>query len=351
MISIIVPVYNAEKCLRQCLDSIIQQTYTDWQLILVNDGSTDGSAYICNEYEQIDRRIMALHQSNKGVSSARNTGIEKAQGEFLCFVDADDWLEETFLADFRIDSVEADFYISGCFFNISGKAYSYMKYNTTYCSSVNDIRDEFLLQNLKMNGYPWGKLFRRSIIHQNTLRFNEKMFIHEDHLFILQYFLLAQSVYITEHIAYQYRVLNESGVKLSVGKHSYSEYIENYKSFKKVIHYMGEKWGLSDSILKDFSIFFVYSKRVKALESLVVNNEKRYLYDEIVFWKSHDFTLESRQMRVIHGILCSQCPCTIKWLSLKLLYKMKSFYYARRNPQKAILKYLNIISTVIKETI
>lgn len=348
MISIIVPIYNAEKCLRQCLDSIIRQTYTDWQLILVNDGSTDDSAHICNEYEQIDRRIMVLHQSNKGVSSARNKGIENAQGEFLCFVDADDWLEETFLADFRTDSVDADFYISGWFFNISGKAYSYMRYKTTYCSSINDIRDEFLLQNLKMNGYPWGKLFRSSIIRQYILRFNENMFIHEDHLFILQYFLLAQSAYITERITYQYRVLNESGVKLSVREHSYGEYIENYESFKKVIHNMKSRWELSGSVLNDFLIFFVYSKRVKALESLVINNEKRYLCDEIVFWRSHDFTLDSRQMRIIHGILCLQCPSAIKWLSLKLLYKMKSFYYARRNPQKAILKHLNITSIVIK---
>ena len=93
MISIIIPVYNVENKIRKCINSILQQTYTKWELILVNDGSHDFSGEICNDYAQMDSRIKVFHKTNGGVSSARNAGMDVARGELLAFVDSDDWIE------------------------------------------------------------------------------------------------------------------------------------------------------------------------------------------------------------------------------------------------------------------
>ena len=92
-LSVIVPVYNLETCLPMCLDSILRQTFSDFELILVDDGSADGSLAVCQEYQEKDNRIRLLHQENGGVSSARNTGLNHAVGQYISFVDGDDFIE------------------------------------------------------------------------------------------------------------------------------------------------------------------------------------------------------------------------------------------------------------------
>lgn len=96
-ISVIVPVYNGEECISRCVDSIILQSFTDWELILIDDGSVDASCLICDDYAQKDTRIKVVHKKNGGVSTARNRGIEEAHGEYVLFVDADDYLEDNYL--------------------------------------------------------------------------------------------------------------------------------------------------------------------------------------------------------------------------------------------------------------
>lgn len=96
-ISVIVPVYNGEECISRCVDSIILQSFTDWELILIDDGSVDASCLICDDYARKDTRIKVVHKKNGGVSTARNRGIEEAHGEYVLFVDADDYLEDNYL--------------------------------------------------------------------------------------------------------------------------------------------------------------------------------------------------------------------------------------------------------------
>lgn len=99
-ISVIVPVYNVEKYLRRCIDSILAQTFSDFELLLIDDGSKDRSGDICDEYALKDQRIKVFHNSNQGASAARNFGLSKAKGEYVSFIDSDDWMESTYYEDF-----------------------------------------------------------------------------------------------------------------------------------------------------------------------------------------------------------------------------------------------------------
>ena len=114
--SVIVPIYNVEKYLSACLDSIINQTYRNFEIILVDDGATDGSGVICDQYAQSDGRIHVIHKKNEGPNCARQTGVLAAQGDYIAFVDADDWLDEDFLecGIHLMENEKADIVIMGC---------------------------------------------------------------------------------------------------------------------------------------------------------------------------------------------------------------------------------------------
>ena len=99
MISVIVPVYNAAPYLDQCIESIVKQTYTDWECILINDGSTDKSGEICDKWGKFDSRFRIIHQINQGVSATRNRGIKESKGEYIVFIDSDDWVSPNYLKD------------------------------------------------------------------------------------------------------------------------------------------------------------------------------------------------------------------------------------------------------------
>ena len=107
-VSIIVPVYEVEKYIRKCIESIQAQTFSDFELILVDDGSKDASGRICDEYAKKDKRIRVIHKENKGVSAARNDGIKDSMGEYICFIDADDWIEKTMLESCINNIIETD---------------------------------------------------------------------------------------------------------------------------------------------------------------------------------------------------------------------------------------------------
>ena len=215
LISIIVPVYNVEKYLPRCLDSIGSQTYPNWECILVNDGSSDSSGAICDEYAQKHSRFIVYHKNNGGVSSARNLGLEKMKGEWCTFVDADDVLLHNAL----------DTYVSYISDEIDNVLASYMRVSDDLKvleKSENEFHDvidyesalkDFYQSKIGMfNGFIWNRLFRSSVIKNKRIRFNEKIYIKEDGLFIVEFLCASKrSVYQTSNVIYYY-VQNESSV-------------------------------------------------------------------------------------------------------------------------------------------
>lgn len=190
--SIIVPIFNAEKYIRRCIESILCQTYSDFEVILIDDGSNDHSLDICLEYSQKDARIKVIQQKNKGVSSARNAGIEKSSGNWIIFIDADDRITKDALkisanilsANKRIDTIAWGS-------NYENKDSTMQLINYENNKIFNNI--EFLkLPNFHQA--VWGYVFSKNIITTNNLRFDEKLSMSEDKLFILEYLLLASEI-------------------------------------------------------------------------------------------------------------------------------------------------------------
>lgn len=195
LISIIIPVYNAEKYLHQCLDSVVAQTYTNWECLLIDDGSKDSSGVICDEYAAKDSRFRVFHKENGGVSSARNLGIKNIKGDWVIFYDSDDYIPENaiisfvpYLADSKIDS------LAGNYINVRSDL-SKFESNTVSKStlySVSDALKLFFIYPLNgFQGYLWNRIFRRAIIDENNLLFNENISYKEDGLFLVQFIVAS----------------------------------------------------------------------------------------------------------------------------------------------------------------
>ena len=186
-VSIIVPVYNVEKYLAKCIDSIISQEYDDWELILVNDGSSDSSKAICEEYCINDNRISLYNQENAGPSAARNLGIKKAKGKYITFIDSDDYVTPTYLTD--LVKYDSDIIASGFdlwYFN--GKPTRRKTYDKLGIYSLlnNNIGEAIAIGEYKYLWHsPCCKLYYRELLISNNLLFNEDLNYGEDHLFNL----------------------------------------------------------------------------------------------------------------------------------------------------------------------
>ena len=193
MISIIVPMYNAESTISNTIEHILQQTYKNWELILIDDGSTDQTYSICNKYLNDDNRIVLKKVENGGPSKARNLGLRYAKGEYVTFCDADDYFDINFLDNMlSVLQVDNDIDLVIC----SYKSYSKKEknlYNTTELTSQ-EIAYQ-CLDNEKIAGYLWNKMFKNDIIKKHKIRFDEEIFCCEDLLFIIKYIEKSKKAY------------------------------------------------------------------------------------------------------------------------------------------------------------
>ena len=206
-ISVIVPVYNVEPYLRKCIDSILNQSFTDFELILVDDGSTDCSGVICDEYVQKDARIRVFHTPNQGVSAARNWGLSQALGEWITFVDSDDWVEEGYLSCFfqtKLGSKAIVFqnriYDQTAYRNKNMTAFSYEDASFDATDIFRAISDYKILNDC----YVTAKMFNMKVIREYGIRFYENISLAEDMLFVRHYLYYVEEVHLHALPAYHY---------------------------------------------------------------------------------------------------------------------------------------------------
>lgn len=206
LISFIVPVYNCECYIKQCLESIRVQTINDFEVIVIDDGSTDQSGTICDDYANLDNRFVVIHKKNEGLSAARNDGIALAKGEWITFVDSDDWVEPFFLQTL-LDHMDVDLVITSVIkhykhCNVEIECFTESLY-TTIDQSV------FACENL-ITGFftAWTKFYKASIVKKNELSFIPGVSPGEDTIFVLQYINNINSVYLSSIPCYNWRVAN-----------------------------------------------------------------------------------------------------------------------------------------------
>lgn len=206
-ISFIVPVYNVEKYLERCIKSILIQKIKDWELILVNDGSTDNSINIINYYIKNDSRIRVVNSKNFGVSHARNIGIKLATGKYISFIDSDDELESNAINIFS--KIENNY-------KASIYKFGYKRINkdneldiSSPQSGIYNISEGLLnIEKNMYSGFLWNSIFRREIIHKYNIFFDESISWCEDHIFFLEYLTHCDNIYISNSIYYKYYIGN-----------------------------------------------------------------------------------------------------------------------------------------------
>lgn len=272
LISIIVPVYNVEEYLKQCLDSILDQTYRNWELILVNDGSTDSSGLICQEYAEKDARIRYYEKENGGLSDARNYGIEQAQGEYLTFVDSDDFLDASHLNVLYNALVNNDVDISIANYTNyqTSTATFYLHtfgdyYEKIYTSEELIDDKSFLERNDLSFSTIWGSLYKKSVF--SFLRF-PKGVIGEDVALIYKMYTQVDKIVYVHKDTYIYRE-NDSGISkskiyplvtaqlnhvaerlalLAIMGYDVTKHFDRYRTFLEITEYnMRMVWGMEDT--------------------------------------------------------------------------------------------------------
>lgn len=223
--SVIVPIYNREKSIKKCVDSILRQSEKDFELILVDDGSTDNSLKICKDFEKTDNRIIVIHKENGGVSSARNAGIDVARGKYVVFVDSDDYVDNNYLE--ILSSKDADLVISGVIFESTQNKF--------------DLLNEFALLDEKLivdffNQYYslqcCSKKYDRNIIKKNNLRFDTSIYYGEDALFCAKYVNRCKTISYIQAYTYHYCDIFSN----SLSKIDKFDFIKQYNMVQQYIY-------------------------------------------------------------------------------------------------------------------
>lgn len=239
MISVIIPVYNVENTLIQCVDSILNQSYKDFELILINDGSSDNSSRICDEYEKEDSRVRVIHkQMNEGVSSARNMGLEIAEGTYITFVDSDDYVETEYLQELIDTFQKGDVDVVYMAYNRITVSNEKITYNLPSLKNV-FIDDLVALSEKDMFGYTWIKAIRKEFI--GDIRFNETLNLYEDEVFTCELFAKKGNIARVNKPIYNY-VQNVGSLVYRTRKDYYKNCEAVYHAWKNLLPMDQEKY-------------------------------------------------------------------------------------------------------------
>lgn len=235
-ISVIIPIYNVERYLMRCIESILKQSYRNFELILIDDGSTDKSGEICDLYRSKDERIKVIHKVNDGASEARNTGIENSNGNYICFVDGDDWIENNMLKEINnvLEMYNPDLIINGLNIdniNLQGICSSQEnKYKDCFWKDRIDISNNIikLFENALINS-SCNKIYKADIIRKNNIRFQNTN-IGEDTKFNLEVLSYCEKIKVNDKCYYHYmRYNNVKTLSGILEENSYEQYMSIHK--------------------------------------------------------------------------------------------------------------------------
>ncbi len=315
LISIIVPVYNSGLCLCRCVDSILAQSYGKFELLLIDDGSKDNSGEICDNYAIQDKRVRVFHKRNQGVSSARNLGIEKAEGEFLVFVDSDDWVDADYLMTLYPKNGED---LMSCSFVVEGDCDMNDRLLDVTYDVVEIIKG---ISNTDSLSVVWCKCFKRSILIDNNIRFKENIHKSEDKIFILDYLCtkinLASSVPIR-----QYHYVRGNSNSLSHRAEPFEQVYEVMRLILSKIEFLSQLYDVNmDDVFDEIACSLFYdslsSIRCSKTDSLLLkfkqciqllsDNYVTQLLHDTDFWKRRELNTVGISIRKFKLFIVKSC--------------------------------------------
>lgn len=282
-VSIIVPIYNAEKFLVQCLESIINQTYSNLEIILVDDGSTDSSGTICDKYSLRDKRIKVLHQVNGGLVYARKTGIKAATGAYITMVDSDDWIRSDMLEKMVEKGIQyrADIVLSGVVYVYENGENNFYEILPEGVYDLSDqgslIYDYFFLDKNDITkrgirGNIWSRLFRREIILENQLAVDQQIINGEDDAVFFPCLMEANTIYSMDDCLYYCRRRNDS---LSTNKENYS--INEIALLEKRLKQCANQHSFADILLEQID-YYMCIRMQQYIHQFLIKRESSPIY-------------------------------------------------------------------------
>lgn len=251
-VSIVVPIYNAELYLKETLESVFEQTFKNYELLLINDGSTDKSEIICKSYLKKDPKAHYFYKNNSGVSETRNYGIGVARGKYICFIDADDILDKNYLKDFIDIFNKNDVELCCCKFKTFKNQNGLLINNSTdkFYHKYNDSENYDIIFS-DYSGYLWNKMFITSIIKDNDIIFDKNIGMMEDMLFIFKYLEFIKNSICINNENYLYRITDNSASKKLTN-------IKWFSLFKALDYMLNNRSLYSDKIYNILCFYYLF---------------------------------------------------------------------------------------------
>lgn len=277
IVSIIVPVYNVEKYIDICIQSILKQTYKELQILLIDDGSLDMSGKICDEYAKKDPRINIVHKENEGVSVARNVGIEQAIGKYICFVDSDDYVTEMYVAELvsAIESSDAEMAMCGHYRLQNGK-YIPQGFKSRILSKEDEQFYWYMCIDLK-GRFLWNKIYLTELIKEKGIFFEKGIHPGEDTLFNLKYSFSVKKVKILDMPLYIYVDSDSSVMKRDLSKSCFENYKRQIEPHKRLL----------EDELSEKEKNCVHMRIFEICANLIYDNKKYKLHRDVRQYKKY----------------------------------------------------------------
>ncbi len=303
-ISIIIPIYNVEQYLSKCIDSVLAQTHTNFELLLINDGSTDNSGKICDEYAARDSRIRVFHTENGGVSSARNLGLDNATGEWVSFVDSDDYVQSNFLELLHSRAVEANADIVICNFYLEKEGAKTLRRQVIE-SNNSDIYLREIFDN-KCMGAMWNKLIKHELYIKYNIHFPQEIFYCEDVCALTKLMCNKLNIAYVDQPLYNH-IYNSQSITRNINKNTilnrmlFIDYIElNFNSYNLIKHKLSIKFQIITSALFNYKDY-------------------KLIYPEITDINVSDAGGKKEQL------LFFLCRSYIIWILCKIMYSIRNY--------------------------
>ena len=317
-ISVIIPIYNAESFLNECLVSIQEQTFSDYEAWLIDDGSTDNSGTICDNFAANNKLFHVIHKKNGGVSSARNAGLEKVNGEWICFIDADDTVEKEYLSTlYQFANMQKDILIIQGFKTFLPDNTYIDKRFTNQLYNSSEVYKTFQDLNINRCGYPFGKLYNAEIIRHHHLRFVESIHYAEDVMFMLTYLTHCSAIQTVEGMNYNYYIrknIQSLSKRIFVFESEYA----CYQLYLKRIGELKQRFNLTEtSLRKVYNVISEYLIR-RSIGALYQKQTRKPRQERLIILKR----LTPTQLDFLH-IYYKECS----WFHKLTVWLLRKHYY------------------------